>query len=499
MKTLRIYFLILGVFMLSGCPGPNVVAPGKPAKLTVRVVNMATGQPLPNARVSLKKDSQPFTGDQASGADGTVVFAATTGDGYKAFAGNVTGFSPGASPSIKLTGDQEVQIPMTPSVNQGAGLVAGSVKDGGTQAPLPGVTVTLNPPGTGVVAAQRASRPVIAQRVPTPYRIQQAAGVSVQTDQSGQFTFKDVPPGAYQASYQISGYQTVTRDVNVNPGDSTAIETVFMSNGVGGTTPTPIPNNPGTVNPNTRGHLLLVEAGRAVQLSAQSTQPVWSYLSSGISSATRLPDGNTVVSDEQLHQVWVIGPTGQVVWNMGTSISLFSRLNAPAWVAAARDGKSFLITDSGNNRIIEIENNAAGWRYELGLMRPRSATYASNGNVLIADTGNRRVIEVNRAGQIVWTFADPVRLSTPVHAVRLDDGNTLITDTAFNRVIIVNPASQPVWFFDDALNRPRSAIPTRFGTYLISDTGNNRLLEVDRQKTVSNNITVPRPLAAERL
>lgn len=496
MKTLRIFFLILGVFVLNSCGNPNApVLEGLPAKLTVRVVNQSSGQPIPNARVSLKKDSQPISGDQASGADGSVVFPVKTGDGYKAFAGNVAGFSPGASPSIKLTGDQEVQILMTPSVNQGAGLVAGSVKDASTQAPLASVTVTLN--SGGGVAAQRAGRAVQAQRVATPYRIMQA-GVAVQTDQSGQFTFKDVPPGMYQASYQLNGYQTVTRDVTVNPGDSTAIETVFMSNGVGGNTPTN-PSNPSTPgNPATRGQLLLVEAGRALQLSAQSPQPVWRYLSSGISGATRLPDGNTVVSDEQLHQVWVIGPTGEVVWNMGTSIGLFSRLSAPAWVAAARDGKSFLIADSGNNRIVEIENNAAGWRFEQGLMKPRSATYASNGNVLIADTGNRRVIEVNRTGQTVWTYSG-ASLSAPVHAVRLDDGNTLITDAGFNRVIMINPNGQPVWYFDEGLNRPRSAIPTRFGTYLIADTGNNRLIEVDRQKIVSNNITASRPLAGERL
>ena len=481
MKTFRICFMILSVFVLMSCRGGTTpVVPGVPVTLTVRVINAMTSQPVPNARVSLKKDSQPAAGDVPSGADGSAVFSVPSGDGYKAFAGNIAGLSPGASPSIKLFADQEVVIAMTPSLSQGSGLVAGSVKDAATQAPLAGVSVTLNPAG-GVIAQRVPRQPIQQQRVPY-YRIQQA-GSSVQTDEAGQFTFKDVPPGSYQASFQHGSLPPVLRDVIVNPGESTAIETVFL--GVGAANPNPV--NPGPVNPNTSGHVLIVESGRAFQLNPQA-QVVWRHQSSGISAATRLPDGNTVVADEQINQVSVIGPGGEVVWNMGSSIGLISRLSAPSWVAAARDGKSFLITDSGNNRVLEIENGTAGWSF-AGLNRPRSAAYAANGNVLIADTGNRRVVEVDRAGQIVWSFDKD--MLAPVHAVRLDDGNTLITDAGYNRVIMINPAGLPVWFYDganDALNRPRSATPSRFGTYLIADTGNNRAIEVDRSKMVISSI-----------
>lgn len=499
MKTLRIRFLVLGVFMLtsllSACRGgPSQVVPGTPVKLVVRVLDAATSQPLPGARVSLKKDSQPAAADVASGGDGTAAFTVPGGDGYKAFAGNVAGYSPGATPSIKLVADQEVAILMTPSIGSN-GLVAGSVKDASNQAPLAGVSVTLNP---GAVAAQRVRGPLMQQRVPY-YRIQQAGGSTVQTDQAGQFTFKDVPPGSYTANFQYGSLPAVTRPVNVTPGETTAIETVFMGT-AGGGNPGGNPGggtNPG--NPNTRGHVLIAEAGRAFQLDPQA-QLVWRYQSSGISCATRLPDGNTLVSDEQNNQVSIIGPGGEVVWNMGSSIGLISRLSAPSWVAAARDGKSFLITDSGNNRILEVENGTAGWTFP-GLSRPRSATYAANGNVLIADTGNRRVIEVDRAGQIVWSFAQD--MSAPVHAVRMEDGNTLITDAGYNRVILINPSGQPVWYFDgagDALNRPRSTIASRFGTFLIADMGNNRVIETDRSKAVISTVpNLARPQVLERL
>lgn len=500
MKMLRILIMVLGLFVLTGCGGGGP-AIGVPAVLTVQVINAATNQPVAGARVSLKKDSQPVPGGEVpSDSNGKAVFNISTGDGYKAFAGNATGLSPAASPSIKLEGNQDVVIRMTPAINSANGLLAGSVKEASTQQPIAGVTVTLAPAAGASVSTQRAGTVYQQQRVARPFGVLQSSGNSVQTDGSGQFTFNDVPPGAYTVSFQYNSYPTVTRNTTVVPGDSTAIETVFMGGPLVNPTIPPTGTTPTTgVTP--AGHVLMVDAGRAVELDAKA-QVVWRYNSSGVSCATRLPDGNTVVADEQNHKVWLVGVTGEALWDMGSSFGLFSRVNAPTWIGAARDGKSFLITDTGNNQVIEVENRSAnGWHFDA-LNRPRSATYVpGTGNILIADTGNNRVIEVDRAGQIVWKFDRDMQ--APVHAVRLDTGNTLITDTGYNRVIMINPQGQSVWYYDGAgtgpLNRPRSAMPTRFGTYVIADTGNNRIIEVDRTKTITSSIpNVNRPQVLER-
>lgn len=467
----------------------GIIVPGVPVNLTIQVVDALTQQPIAGARITLKKDGQNVAQDQASDGNGTAVFSAVpSGDGYKAFAGSVRGYTPGASPAIKLERDESVLIALSPSVNAGAGLVAGSVKDAATQAPLAGVSVNLVP----MVGLSTYRRPAVAH--PEMYRIQQVppvpGGSVVQTDAFGQFTFNSVPGGAYQAIFQMPGYQQVTRDnIQVIPGESTTIETVFLKGGTG--------------SGNTAGHVLIVESGRVVQLNAQG-QVAWRFATPNPSAATRLPDGNTLVADEVANQVWLLGPEGNVVWSMGSSLGLFSRLSAPGWVAAAKDGLSFLITDTGNNRILEIQNGQMVWEFKQALFRPRSATYVSNGNVLIADTGSRRVIEVSREGQIVWGFQ--IDMQAPVHAVRLSDGNTLITDAGFNRVILINPAGQSIWYFDGSadpagpLNRPRSAVGSSNGSFLIADSGNNRILEVSRQRQVLNTLThLLRPQAIERL
>jgi hypothetical protein len=495
----------VGLLFLAGCGvkpvDGGIIGPGIPVTLTVQVVDALTQQPIGGARITLKKDSQNVAPDQSSDGAGMAVFTGVpSGDGYKAFAGSVRGYTPGASPAIKLVQNDTVLISMSPSVNSGAGLVAGSVKDSATQAPLPGVQVNLQP-----MVAAAAYRPGLAQpqvqqmaapRYP-PYRIQQVppiapvpGGSVVQTDTSGQFTFNTVPGGVYQISFQIAGYKTVTQaNINVAPGESTTIETVFLKSGSGG-------------GGNSAGQILVVEAGRVVQINAQN-QTIWRYSSPNAASATRLPDGNTLVVDEAANQVVSIAPEGGIIWNANTALGLFNRLSGPSWVSAARDGLSFLITDTNNNRIIEIQNGQVSWEFKQTLLRPRSATYVSNGNILIADTGNRRVLEVTRTGQIAWSFAKDMQ--APTHALRLEDGNTLITDAGFNRVIMINPSGQSVWYFDGSadpagpLNRPRSTSVS--GTsFLIADSGNNRILEVTRQRQVLNSFSnFVRPQAIERL
>jgi hypothetical protein len=508
MKTVKLFsLLLLTVLMAVSCNrsnlGPNPIT-GTPVgvNVLVRVINATTSQPIPGARVTLKKDSQNVAPDQVSDGSGIATFPnIPSGEGYKAFAGNIPGYTPGASPSIVLEGDTEVAIQMIPSLNGAVGLIAGSVKMNQTQAPMAGVNVSLVAAGgvfpaayPGGVAAQGVRRP---QPYYPPYRIQQFAppvANAIQTDAAGQFTFNSIPPGSYRVVFQLPGFREAVRDnVVVSEGQSTTVETVFMTS---------------ERTPGAAGHILIAETGRAQQIDTQG-KIAWRFESRGLSAATRLPSGETLIADEQLNQVSTISADGRVIWSLGSTLGLLSTVKAPGWVAAARDGQSFLVADSGNNRVIEIAGGQIVWQFQTGLSRPRAATYTPQGNIIIADTGNRRVLEVTRDGQVAWSFFKD--MNAPVHALRMEDGNTVITDAGFNRVIIVNQAAQPVWYFDgslgggappdpaSALNRPRSTYADATGNFLIADTGNNRILEVSRQRQVVNTIPASQPQWIERL
>ncbi len=482
-KTLTLILMGVGVFLLFGCPGGgggNPAGPGGTGNLTVRVVDAINQSPIANARISLKLNGDIVGTEQASDASGLAAFPGLpAGRGYKAFASNIPGFAPGASPSINLLGDRTVVIPVQPSLSQADGLVAGSVKDGRSKQALPGVTVSMAP--AGAVAAQR-------------FRIRQV-GQTTQSDDAGQFTFERVPPGQYTLTFTLSGFPETRRDVNVIPGDLSSVETVFM----GGTAS----QTPGDVS--TRGHVLITEPRGVYQLSAQGER-VFFVPAVNAATATRLPDNTTIIADEGANQVRIVSLSGDVLWDMA---GLFSRLSRPSWVDAAADGQSFLVTDSGNGRIIEVENQQRVWEFK-GLNNPRSATYVpGSGTVLIADTGNARVIEVDRTtNNIIWEYDQSMQ--APSHAVRLSNGDTIITDAAYNRVIRVKPTKHVSLFFDggvsegapptEGLLRPSSTIATRFGTFLVSDTGHNRVLELDQNGQVTNQINgLSSPKAIERL
>jgi hypothetical protein len=78
------------------------------------------------------------------------------------------------------------------------------------------------------------------------------------------------------------------------------------------------------------------------------------------------------------------------------------------------------------------------------------ASRLENGHTLITDSNNNRIVEVDRHDQIVWQYvtntlpgSNPNPL--PTRAVRLRNGNTLISDQFNNRVIEVNEGKHIVF------------------------------------------------------
>ena len=76
-------------------------------------------------------------------------------------------------------------------------------------------------------------------------------------------------------------------------------------------------------------------------------------------------------------------------------------------------------------------------------------TWLPNAHVLITDQGNNRIIEVNLRKRIVWQYPGSNtnlsdQLNSPNSAELLENGHILIADENNNRVIRVSPAMQIV-------------------------------------------------------
>jgi hypothetical protein len=204
--------------------------------------------------------------------------------------------------------------------------------------------------------------------------------------------------------------------------------------------------------------------------------------------------------------VLLVDRGGTTVWQYGQfGVTGFgpNQLNTPVQNTYLPNG-NVLITDQGNERIIEVRrsDNAIVWQYgENGvvgigpnqLSNPNAAELLANGHILISDENNNRAIEVTHAtpSQIVATFTAQGTVSGVAFASRLPNGNTLLTDSNNNRIVEVAPNDTPVWdyFTNTRPGSNPSPLPTRAvrlanGNTLISDQFNHQVIEVDPAKAI---------------
>src|SRR5712664_4882168 len=178
---------------------------------------------------------------------------------------------------------------------------------------------------------------------------------------------------------------------------------------------------------------------------------------------------------------------------------------------------NILITDQFNNRVIEIDR--AGnivWQFgngpgdtsanaiagtndaeRVGSLTLMSGTGVPPGATINCKKGcvDNRVLLVDQGGNIVWQYGQfgvtgfgPNQLNTPVQNTFLPNGNVLITDQGNERIIEVQRIDNSiVWQYGqnavvgigpNQLNNPNAAELLANGHILISDENNNRAIEV---------------------
>jgi outer membrane protein assembly factor BamB len=209
------------------------------------------------------------------------------------------------------------------------------------------------------------------------------------------------------------------------------------------------------------------------------------------------------------NRVILVDPSGRILWQYGQFGQTGDGpdlLNTPVqntWLP----NTDVLITDQGNNRIIEVNlQKQIIWQFPpVGdtnsndqLASPNSAELLENGHILISDQNDSRVIEVNRNYQIVATFTAGGTVGFVAFASRLSNGDTLITDTSNAHIVEVNANDQIVWdYFTDtdpnsiAAPLPTRAVRLRNGNTLISDQFNNRVISVNMAKKIVADYGLP--------
>jgi hypothetical protein len=171
-------------------------------------------------------------------------------------------------------------------------------------------------------------------------------------------------------------------------------------------------------------HVLITDQANSriieVRAFSKDTKPVWEY--DGLNNpncAELLENGHILICDENNNQALEVTHTTPSAVVHSYMVAAGVLLNAVAFASRLPNGNT-LITDSGNARVVETdEHDTVLWQYSTNTdpnsnarcingtctgPLPTRAVRLRNGNTLIGDQYNLRVIEVEKNGDIVQTF-----------------------------------------------------------------------------------------------
>lgn len=180
---------------------------------------------------------------------------------------------------------------------------------------------------------------------------------------------------------------------------------------------------------------------------------------------------------------------GRLLWHLPRTESA---MRFPIGMAVAASG-GVLLADCAANVALEVSRDGAVvWKWgEFGhpadtgryLSFPGSIQALPDGGRLVADTRNHRILAISRAGNSTEIRLDGDTFCDPTYASRTAEGQYLVCDSGNARVVELDAAGGLVWQYGQQLRKlrelsyPRSVQPGTSGKLLISDTANNRVLE----------------------
>jgi hypothetical protein len=135
-----------------------------------------------------------------------------------------------------------------------------------------------------------------------------------------------------------------------------------------------------------------------------------------VNDVDRVNDSYYLLSPRNLDQVVLVNiETGEISLQLGADDEwqTLKRQHNPQYLESENGTPTVLVADSDNDRIVEFEKRADGWRqtWSVGsgstLKWPRDADRLPSGNTLVVDSRHNRVLEVTPRGAVVWEVYTP--------------------------------------------------------------------------------------------
>jgi hypothetical protein len=233
------------------------------------------------------------------------------------------------------------------------------------------------------------------------------------------------------------------------------------------------------------GNTLIVSGGdnwSTIEVT-QDNEIVWEYPAVAF-NARRLPNGNTLIAEMKKKgkpgHVTEASQDKEIIWQYSGDFSPYNAVRLP--------NRNTVFSDDKNSRIVEVTpEKEIVWEY-TDLIRVGCVQVLPNGNILTVETRDTenytdtRLIEITRDKEIIWEFSGFDAMFGSVQ--RLPNGNTVITDSDRTkkenpRIIEVAPDGEIVWEYTDFdLVYPWGVHRLPNGNTLIADGRTPRVIEL---------------------
>ncbi len=257
-----------------------------------------------------------------------------------------------------------------------------------------------------------------------------------------------------------------------------------------------------------RDHCLIVDdlSNWVIEVNMVSNEVVWSFGSKGKGGRTTDKlfspkysidtDEGIIIVDSYTNRILCVSRDHEILWQYGGEFAGagFNQLWRPT-CCHYTDNKTFLITDSKNDRIIEVDKDKGILKtigtsqIETCLLRlPRSIIQDSSNNYIIADTHANRIaiLDANRES-IVFKPTDNMELYWPRCVITIDN-NYWVADGLNNRIIIFDRSFHKIKEIPSItinnkeymLEDPHQISKSHYNdSYLVTSTSNNYVFRID--------------------
>jgi len=176
-------------------------------------------------------------------------------------------------------------------------------------------------------------------------------------------------------------------------------------------------NSPKSAEKTIDGTVLIADrlGNKVIEIATEDNTVIWEFKGwdklKTPYHATKLENGNILITDFGAHIILEVTPEKEVVWHYGISKIAGNEegyLSSPEYAERLKNGNT-LITDSRNARIIEVSpDNKIVWEYKGSktqlIISPTSATRLDDGNTVIVHSGYKQIIEVDQEGNVLWKY-----------------------------------------------------------------------------------------------